>query len=205
MAYIGVAKPTIAKYTDGTYSDAFACGKAIQIDVTPQYAEGTLFGDNLTAEHDKEFKYAEVSLNTTTLPIKAHEIMFGHTVGESEEEVTFKAADEAGYVGFGFYITEKVDGKRKVVGTWLPKVKFAEGAESYKTKGDNIEYQTPTFTGQAEAMEDGTWKEVKVFTTEAEAQAWIDEKSGNAVLEQTTAQMAAAPVSQAEKNGQGKA
>lgn len=203
MAYIGVAKPTIAKNADGTYSDAFTCGKAIQIDVTPQYAEGTLYGDNTAAEYDKEFKYADVSLNTTTLPVKAHEIMFGHTVGESEEEVTFKAADEAGYVGFGFYITEKVDGKRKVVGTWLPKVKFTEGAESYKTKGDNIEYQTPTITGQAQATNDGTWKETKVFATEAEAQAWIDEKCGNSA-EQTQA-AAKNSVAAAQAGDKGKA
>ena len=64
MAYIGLAKPTIAKLTESssdTYSGAFQCGKAIQIDITPNYAEGSVYGDNGTAEYDKEFIDADVS------------------------------------------------------------------------------------------------------------------------------------------------
>lgn len=176
MAYIGVAKPTIAKMEDtgNTYSAPVVCGKAIQIDITPQYAEGSLFGDNGKAEYDKEFKQADIVLNTTSLPIAVHETMFGHTVEESS--ITFKDSDESNYVGFGFYVTEKVDGKKKYTATWLPKTKFSEGAESYKTKGDNIEYQTPSVTGQALALDNGIWKEVEQFDTEAEAQQFINEK-----------------------------
>lgn len=180
MAYIGLAKPTIAKRSDeGTYSDAFRCGKAIETSITPQYAEGSLFGDNTKAEYDKEFKYADVSLNTTTLPIQAHEIMFGHTVGsDTEKTITFKDNDESGFVGYGFYVAEKVNGKKSYTASWLPMCKFSEGADTYKTKGDSIEYQTPTISGQAQSTDEGIWKEVKVFETEAAAQQWIDEKAG---------------------------
>lgn len=180
MAYIGLAKPTIAKRNDdGTYTGGFRCGKAIETSVTPQYAEGTLFGDNTTAEYDKEFKYADLVLNTTTLPIEAHNTMFGHTIDESENKsITFKAEDEAGYVGYGFYTVEKTNGKKTYEACWLPKCKFSEGAVSYKTKGDNIEYQTPSLTGQAHALDDGTWKEVQVFDTEKQAQDWIEVKAG---------------------------
>ena len=178
MAYIGLARPTIAKLTEpaNTYSDPFTCGKAIQIDITPQYAEGSLYADDIKAEYDKEFKYADITLNTSTLPIKAHENMFGHTT--AEDSVTYKASDESKYVGFGFRVAEKVDGVRKYTASWLYKVKFTEGQESYKVKGDNIEYQTPSITGQAMALPDGKWKEVKIFDTEAEAIAWLDEKGG---------------------------
>ena len=182
MAYIGLAKPTVAKLTEtggsAAYAEAFTCGKAIQIDVNPQYAEGSLYADNTKAEYDKEFKYADVTLGTSTLPIEAHEIMFGHTVDDTKKAVTFKAGDESQYVGFGFYVTEKVDGVKKYTASWLPKVKFSEGQDSFKTKGDNIEYQTPSITGQAIALDDGTWKEVEQFTTEKEASDWVKEKSG---------------------------
>ena len=118
MAYVGLAKPAVATLKDETaktYTDAFYCGKAVQIDVSPQYAEGSLYGDNTKAEYDKEFKYADVTLQTTTLPIKAHNLMFGHTVTETEgkQAVKFKDSDDAPYVGLGFIVTEKVDGKRK--------------------------------------------------------------------------------------------
>lgn len=178
MAYIGLAKPTIAKLgTDGKYTNGFRCGRAIDTSITPQFAEGSLFGDNTKAEYDKEFKHADITLGTTTLPIKAHNVMFGHKVNEDETEITYNAGDESGYVGYGFYVTKKEEGKKSYEAAWLPKCKFVDGADSYKTKGDTIEYQTPSISGQALALDDGTWKEVKVFTTEQEAQAWIDEKA----------------------------
>lgn len=180
MAYIGLAKLTVAKLGNtGTYTEGFTCGHAMSMNITPQYAEGSLFGDNMKVEYDKEFKYADVTIETTSLPIEAHEIMFGHTVTkESGESVTFKAADEAGYVGFGVYVTEKVDGKKKYVACWMPKCKFSEGEDAFKTKGDSVEYQTPSISGQALALDDGTWKETKVCETEEAAITWINEKAG---------------------------
>lgn len=179
MAYIGLAAPVIAKRdSDGTYSDGFRCGKAVETSITPQYAEGSLFGDNTKAEYDKEFKYADVSLGTTSLPVEAHKVMFGHEVAdENDGTITFKATDEAGYVGFGFYVTEKVDGKKRYVACWLPKCKFSEGADTFKTKGDNVEYQTPTISGQALATDEGTWKELKICDKEEDAITWINGKA----------------------------
>ena len=49
-----------------------------------------MYADDIKAEYDKEFKYADITLNTSTLPIKAHEIMFGHTT--AEDSVTYKPA-----------------------------------------------------------------------------------------------------------------
>ena len=45
MAYIGLARPTIAKLTEpaNTYADPFTCGRAIQIDITPQFADCLLY------------------------------------------------------------------------------------------------------------------------------------------------------------------
>lgn len=183
MAYVGLAKPLIAGLKDETaktYEKAFYCGKAIQIDITPQYAEGSLYADNVKCEYDKEFKYADVTLNTTTLPKEAHEVMFGHTAGADDGNITFKADDESGYVGLGFVVSEKVEGKRKYTASWLYKVKFTEGGETYKTKGDNIEYQTPNVSGQAVALDSGEWKDVKTFDTAAEAETWLEEKGSKA-------------------------
>lgn len=178
MAYIGLAKPYIAKYNEGgAYSDGFKLGKAIGVDIDPQYAEGSLEGDNATAEYDKEFINAKITLNTTTLPIEAHGVMFGHTVSEDKKEITDKSTDEAQYVGFGIYVTEKVDGVRKYIALWVMKAKFTEGKETYKTKGKNIEYQTPSISGQAIALDTGEWRERKIFDTEEEADTYLKGKA----------------------------
>ena len=64
---------------------------------------------------------------------------------------------------------EKVGGKTSYVANFLPKVKFAEPAGDYATKGENIEYKTPTITGRALANDEGVWKKTKACTSETEA------------------------------------
>ncbi|MCD2493315.1 major tail protein [Lacrimispora sp. NSJ-141] len=181
MAYIGLRKPIIGKLDaeTGKYSAPITFGKAIGLQVTPSYAEGSLNADDMQAEYDKEFNYADVTLNTSTIPLQAHQDMFGHTVvTESEKSVEFNANDQNNYVGMGWITVEKVDGVRAFTGNFLYKVKFSEPAEDYATKGDAIEYKTPSIAGRAVALADGKWKSVGVFDTEAAALEWINGKFG---------------------------
>ena len=183
MAFIGLVRPTIAKLDESgetpKYTGGFTCGKAIGLEINPQYAEGSLSADDGIAEYDKEFKYADINLNTDTLPIQAHETMFGHKVDkEGTTAITDKTTDSPNYVGFGIYAKEKVNGVIKYVAMWIYKAKFAEGQESYKTKGDNIEYQTPSIAGQAIGVADDLWRERKIFSHAKEAQDWIEEQAG---------------------------
>ncbi len=180
MAFIGLAKPTIASLNvaENKYTGGFICGKAIQVEISPQYAEGSLYADDMMAETDKEFKYADVTLNTSTLPVEAHTLLFGHTVSEDKKQVGYKGKDAAPFVGMGFYVTEVVDGERKYVAIWMHKVKFSENAETFKTKGDNIEYQTPSLAGKAVTTDLDDWKERKVFDAAMEANEWLKEKAG---------------------------
>ncbi|MEZ3435738.1 MAG: major tail protein [Lachnospiraceae bacterium] len=185
MAYVGLVKPTIAKLDEsgGTpkYTDGFACGKAMEMSINPQYAEGSLYADDQLSEYDKEFKYADITLRTSTLPIQAHNNMFGHTVDDGTDDtatISDRVTDDSNYVGFGIYVKEKVNNKYRFIAMWIYKTKFAEGQEDYKTKGDNIEYQTPSISGRAAGLEDGRWRERKIFRTIKEAQDWLDEMAG---------------------------
>ena len=156
MAYVGLRKPIVAKMTgEKTYDEPFAFGKAVGLQVTPNYAEGSLNADDEQAEYDKEFNYAEVTLNTSTIPITAHEKMFGHKINEEMNGVTFNKDDQANYVGLGWISVEKVNGKRSFIGNVLYKTKFSEPSEDYATKADAIEYKTPSITGRALAA--GEW------------------------------------------------
>ncbi|MCI7791896.1 MAG: major tail protein [Lachnospiraceae bacterium] len=177
MAYFGLSNPWIAKLDvkNKTYSGGFKNGTAVGTDVTPQYNEANLYGDNVLQESTKEFKYADVTLNTTHMPIEAANVMFGHKVDSDTKEITYNASDAANYVGYGFYASEKIDGKTTYIAAILPKVIFAEAAENYTTKGDSLEFKTPSVSGKAMPLEDGTWKVKKTFETEQEAVAFIKE------------------------------
>lgn len=208
MAYIGLVKPTIAKLDESmetpVYTDGFTCGKAVSLDLNPQYAEGSLYADDEKAEYDKEFKYADVTLNTSTMPIQAHNVMFGHTVenvGENGTSIKIRTTDSPNYVGFGIYVKEKVNNVKRFVAMWIYKVKFTEGQESFKTKGDNIEYQTPSIAGQAIGISDNLWKEIQIFDTEKEARDWIDEMAG---IKKKPEQSGGAEAGEGEHTGSGK-
>lgn len=177
MAFYGLSKPFIAKFdvTTGKYSNGFQFGHAVGTSVSPQYNEANLYGDNQLQETAKEFKYADVSIETTHMPIQAAETMFGHKVDEATNKVTYSTGDNANYVGYGFYVNEKVDGVTKYVAAVLPKTLFAEAEESYTTKGENLEFKTPSVSGKAMALEDGTWKVKQSFDNEAAAVEFIKE------------------------------
>ena len=177
MAYLGLRKPIIADMKeDGSYNEPLVCGKAVGVTVTPNYAEASQYGDDGKAEYDKEFTDADVTLNTTTLPIAAHQKLFGHTV--AEKNVKFNADDQNNDVGMAWITVEKVDGKRKFISNLLPKVKFSDPSEDYSTRGENIEYKTPSISGKASALDNGLWKETEEHDTVTAALAWIYGKFG---------------------------
>ena len=187
MAYIGLAHPVVAKLaaqntvsgvTTPTYSDAFVCGRAVSVNVTPNYNESKLYADNILAEYVKEFKDGTITLGVDTLPIEAQTVMFGHTLSEEKDETLYKSGDSGSYVGIGFYVDEVKAGVKSYVASVIFKCLFAEGAKDYTTKGDSIEFKTPSLEGAVAALDDGQWKKDKVFTTEAAAQAWIEETLG---------------------------
>lgn len=183
MANFGVSHPWVAEYVaHGKYRNSFRCGKAVSTSVNPAYNEASLYGDNQEVENVKEFKNAGVNLGVTELPSIAARIMLGHNVSGDGTEIS-KTEDSTGYVGYGFITSEMVDGKKTYRSCVLPKVKFAEGEESYETKGDSIVFKTPTLSGTAIGDTDGAWRiKSPQYDTEEEADKWIRVQLG--VMEQ---------------------
>ena len=181
MAFVGLSNPYIAELVnDATkeYSNCFKCGKAMTLNITPNYNEAKLYADNQLSEYVKEFKDGNITLGTDRLPIEAAKVCFGHTVSEDNTEIIYKTNDSAKNVGVGFCVDEVIDGKRKYVATVVYKVKFSEAANDYTTKGENIEFKTPSFEGTIAGLETGEWKITKTFDTALEADEWIKSTLG---------------------------
>ena len=172
MAYIGFRKLEAAELAaNNTYGTPATIGKAVSMTITPNSAEGTLYGDDMAVEHDEAFTDADIEIGATYIPVAMFQTLFGHTV--ATDEVTYDVDDAAPYVGLAAYAPKKVDGTEYWEAIFLPKVKFAEPESSYETKGDSITYNTPTISGKAIADSTGVWKVTKQCATEAEAQTWI--------------------------------
>lgn len=176
MAYLGLRYPIIAKYnkSTNTYSNGFACGKAVSMNVTPNYVEGSLYGDDEQVESEKQFKNVSVSLGVTTMPAVAASTMFGHTVDSTTGKISYASSDEANYVGVGFVATKTDNGAKTYEANIITNVKFSEASVSYQTKGESITFATPTIDGVGIPDANGEWKVVQEFDTAAEALAFIN-------------------------------
>jgi len=175
MAYIGLRKPFVAKRnpSTGAYSDGFQYSHAVSMNVTPNFVEASLYGDDEPVEYEKSFKDADVSLGTTSTPAEAADVVFGHTV--SEGKVIYKATDSPNQVGIGVTAPEVVDGEKKFVAMIIVNTKFADPADTLTTKGENLQFGTPTISGKASTNENGEWKITKTFDTEAAAISFVKE------------------------------
>lgn len=180
MAYIGFARPVIAVYREkdgkASYSGGIRFGKAIKIEIDPQYEDVSDYGDINDTDEEQEIAYADISLNTDEIPETAETMMFGHEAVSGE--VISDEKDRSRYVGVGARVRSVRRGQIKYIGIWLHKAIFTEGSQSHDTKGDSISYQTPTTKGKAIPDIEGKWRTKKTFDTAKEADSWIDEIAG---------------------------
>ena len=106
-------------------------------------AEGTLYADNSAAEVIKEFKNATLKLGIDDIGIKAAEVLTGAKIDDNKVLIS-TSDDEAKAVAIAFR-AKKSNGKFRYF--WLYRVKFGIPENNLTTKGDNIEFATPTIEG----------------------------------------------------------
>lgn len=173
MAKIGLKYPV---YKSATSQGVIA--KAIQADIAITVNDVKLYADDAIAESDKSFQSGTLTLGIDDLSDEIQTEFLGHTVGTKSAEIIAKGSDESPYVGIGFYGVKMVGGVRKFRAIWLPRVQFAEPADTNATKGDAVVFNTPVLEGTIMLDEDGVWKYEQTFTTEAEAKTYLDGKAG---------------------------
>ena len=179
MAKIGLNNFKYSKLTeaeDGTasYEGTKTLGKAIDCKVSIEKYEAELWADDSLAESDNSFKKGTVTLTIDEDNDTVFAELLGHEVSEDGEMVR-KDTDVAPYVGLGRILTKIVDGKYSYKVEFLPKVKFSEPEQEEATKGDSIEFKTPSVEGTVVKLANGTWSKARTFEDKDEAVAYLDE------------------------------
>ena len=148
MATIGLDRLYYAKITesasgDETYSTPKVLAKAIQGDLSIELNEATLYADDAAAEIVKEFKSGKLTLGIDDIGPEVAEDLTGANIDDNGVLVS-TGEDTAMPVAVGFR-ARKSNGKYKYF--WLYKVKFGAPATNLQTKGDSINFQTPSIEG----------------------------------------------------------
>jgi len=177
MAYVGLRKPIVAPLnSDGTYGDTVAWGKAVAFSEAPNSTSAELYGDDALAESEKATTGAGLTLGTTDIPDTVQEPLFGHSANEGERASNIN--DEAGYCGMGLIGVKKVNGVRAYEARFYPKTQWNDPSVDINTRAGSTEFQTPSTEGTAMPLDNGDWRFVKEFPTEAAALAYINGKFG---------------------------
>lgn len=154
-----------------TYGTPIKIFPAKSVDLSVNAAEGNLYGDDALQETTKEFVSATLKMGITDLSPENQMLLF-NKVTDAEGRL-WSGAEEAPYLAVGF---ESAKGKGINKYVWLLKGKFGAPTETYKTKEESIEYQTPEVEGKFMKAGNDMWKvEVEAEATADIAKAWYTE------------------------------
>ena len=194
MAFIGmrhvVAAP-LSAHTAGaepTYGNGFDVGMAITGNLTINRNNNPLYADDVIAEDDNGITGMEIEVGVDDL---TDEVEADMGLVQKVESGTGTAAVTTYYdtdapaqdLGLGYMRVRRKAGVTTFQGIWIYKAKFSKNSESSQTKGESIEWQTPTVNGRCVAMAvdssgKNKFRKRRNFDTEADAITWLDGLAG---------------------------
>lgn len=176
MAKTGLKHPVCAIYSDITgapvYTNGVVIGKAIKSSVSWDKNDAKLNADDDIAEMDNSVIGGKLTIATDDLSIDVKAMLFGHQVVNGELVVS--DTDKAPYIGFGVYGRTVRNGETKWRAVFLPKVIFGAPNDETETRGEKIQYQTPTIEGEIMKDINGVFMREKIFDSEEDAVAYLD-------------------------------
>lgn len=140
--------------TDGTYAVPKKIAPAISATITPNFNITTLYGDDQAVAVAEALGDIDVEINPTDLSTDDYALLLGKTKN-ADGVIEDSADDVAPYVALGFRLP-KENGAFKYY--WYYKGKFQPPANSHNTKGESVEFQTPTISGKFVARYDKKWR-----------------------------------------------
>ena len=190
MAIIGASKPMFAKYTHAgnvvSYSDGGVIGALVEFNIEVESGNNNdFYADNAIKESRKnKFSSGTLTMSTDDLRQDISKVLLGLKevtlssvpgISGTVKELVYDDDQNTPYLGIGVVQKKQIDNIEYYRAVVLSKVMFAVPADAATTEGEEIDWQTPELTGTI--MRDDSakhaWKYEALFTSEAEATAYI--------------------------------
>lgn len=126
------------------YGDVKQAPGVMSLNINPNGAQETLFADDGPMDTASTLGRIEVEIQKNELTSEQKADLLGHEI-DGNGAVVFSDSDVPPWVAIGFR-TLKSNGKYRYV--WLYKGKFTEPEDNNETKGDSINFQADTISGQ---------------------------------------------------------
>ena len=125
-----------------TYEAPVRIAGAISAHINPYASSATLFADDGPSDIASTLGEISLELNVADLDLATQAVLLGHTLDGGI--LKKKGSDVPPWVAIGFR-TLKSNGSYRYY--WLNKGKFSVPEEDLQTKGDSVEFKTPTISG----------------------------------------------------------
>lgn len=165
-----------------SYSNATVVGDAMSVDINLRFAEGRLYAESSLAEYLRKCTGGTVSMGVKYIKDAAQKMMFGaqeksRTVSNKNiKGLVYGSKNVHKAVGIAAFAPDMIDGVEKYTAFLIYRTVMSEPSINLRTMGENIQFATPTSSGEfmprIAASKD--FLEVAVLDTEAEAIAWVD-------------------------------
>lgn len=188
MAKVGMRYPVFAPIEAEIpgqpiqYGAGFFISKAISADVDLEHADARLYGDDALQDRDNSIVGGTETLNVTSLELETKAKLLGMKYNE-EKKLYSQTGKASPYGGHGYISEERQGNKTKFEGIWFHKVQFAQNSFADNTKGQQLEFNTPTITGeimgvQIDSSGDTVFYDQKQFDDREEALTWLKGQAG---------------------------
>lgn len=191
MAKIGIKGLTYAPYTSGGDGAAIVYGTGVKLDdymiradVSEERQDSPFHADDHQIDADNSLTGASVSLELSNLNDALEKAFLGYVESGTSSATELGVTDaDAPFVGVGFIRKERFKGTATYKAYWFYKVQFSKDSDSTQTKGENLDFQTETITGNAVGVQltsggATTFYSTKRADTETAARTWLNGKAG---------------------------
>lgn len=166
------------------YDKGLLVTRAVAADITYERSENKYYADDVLAESDNAAASGTISVTGSEFLPEARVAIFGvKKVTEGDKTVYRTTAAPTPYIGLGYVTVLIYKGKYKYYANWIHKMQFALSGESARTKGENIEWQDETASGDIMGVSiddsgEPAFMDQIEFENAADAEKWLDDKAG---------------------------
>ena len=188
MAKIGIKGLAYAPYSSGGAGSAVVYGTGvwlddymIRADLSEDRSDVKFYADDHQIDSENGVTGVTLSLELAAMTDALDKALLGHVDGTSPElNVT---DSDAPFVGIGFIRKERHKGTVSYHAYWIYKIQFSKDSDSAQTKGESIDFQTETVSGNAMGVILTSGGNVIYYSharqsSEANAVSWLKGKAG---------------------------
>ena len=191
MAKIGIKCLTYAPFVSGGEGSAVSYGTGVQLndymiraDVTEERSNVDFYADDHKIDVENSMTGATVALELANFTSALEEVFLGYKAESTASGADLFVTDAAtGFVGCGFYRKERFKGTITYKCFWFYKVQFSKDSDSTTTKGENVDFQTESVSGDAVGVKltangDTIYYAISRKSSESDAVSWLKTKGG---------------------------